>query len=1141
MVTLLDKPARRRADIYAAYTFVMNGDLDEKDYGLRVCSLFLNGKYSGNLLTGYASVRRGDDNTISIRVCTNAEAARFELWQNGSRIASTDEGGTSQTFRDLDAYDFRIGKDVSVRAYSDSGDCIETPLNLEIMRSASASGAAAAVELAEEVNEQNSKQPITITNPEWSGEVGMDMTWSLPDFANIGNFDPSDSDPDEIANKTGLDITASDNHLSIKLSHSIEIPLKGKDAGKVQLDKPNREVSHGEVIYIVAYFQLELTEDTDKNTFQVDGALGVEFGGRAETTVFWTATPIPFYFSLTFELGGELSRHLTYTYDENKSSSSLAYHVDGSGHASVKPMLAIGQSDIAHIGIYGIAELKVDGILYTTEPVGPHFTKVTLSGTLGFECDILGWWGFDYPFLTGTCTIYDYDENQARAQGRPMYADVLESVKNENGQTVSEAVADTGSYRALTADDFAKAGAWNGSSEVLQEGIHVSASPVIASDGKNAVMVWIAKDVSRGIPNASYAVYSVYDAANSTWSEPKAVDGNQNADLSPVLYADASGIRLAYQEAAAVYDSSDVSIEDYAKSMVVTAARFDAEKGEFTDFAQMKPRTEGAYLSAPAFAAEDGKVMLVCSENANGRIFGDDTANAVLCAEITADGIAAPKALAEGITAVTGLTAGTDKDGKAVIAYVTDDNSDFSDYYDRTLTVTGLDGKGTVLAQGRISAPKLTEIPGSGEKGMVWYQDGSLYASADRKEASLLLDGTDRSLTDRFLTDGDRLLFTEAQENGNALCAAVWNADSKRFETPVVLTGTYLEHLTSAKIGEDTVYAAVKSTAEITEEGVSLSSSLVSAAVPAKRDLTLKNAEFDYAAAAAGKALPMNLTVRNAGTASTEKLTVTVKDADGTVITSDTADAVLHPGETQTLAFAPVLPESFAPGSYTVTVSDGSEDAAPEDNTAELDLSRTDLVLELDRECSGNETFVTIAVTNESCVPAAAMVHIYPQDAEEDTLTLLSEEIAPHETAFWTVNAADMLGDVYHGFVRVSAEADVTDRNEQNNGSWIALTNSGFEPVVLGDVNLDGKVDLKDALCVLKIFNFIMNETEPDDMPFTITQRKAADVRGTGDISAVDAQMIQRYCNYCMAEDVEITLPEYLEIYRNQKNGGAQS
>ena len=1130
-------------------TFTMTGNLDEDDYGLTTASFFLNSSYTANLLTGHGSARRGDGDTISIRVGCNAEAEHFELRQDGSLIASA-EGGTNVVFRDLDAYDFRIGKGIEVWTYAASGDHIETSLNLEILRSASASGAAAAVELAEEVNEQNNKQPITITNPEWSGEVGMDMTWSLPDFANIGNFDPDDSDPNEIAEQTGLDITASEGHLCIKLSHSIEIPLKGKDAGKVQLDKPNREVERSNVIYIVAYFQLELTEDTDNNTFVVDGALGVEFGGRAETTVFWTATPIPFYFSLTFELGGEISRHLTYTYDEKQASSSLEYHVDGAGHASVKPMLAIGQSDIAHVGIYGIAQLDVTGVMYTTSGEGPHFTKVWLTGTLGFECDILGWWGFDYPFLTGTCTIYDYEENQRRAQGRPMMQNTLAGLTTQDGQTVAEAAADTGNYRALTADDFAAAGKWNGSSTVLQEGVHVSAAPVLASDGKNAVLVWIAKDVTRGIPNASYAVYSVYDAANHAWSEPKPVDDNKNADLSPVLYADASGIRLAYQESAAVYDSADISIEDYAKGMVITAARFDAEAGKFTEFAQMKPRTEGAYLSAPAFCTEDGKAMLVCTENANGRIFGDDKTNAVLCAEITADGIAAPKALAENITAVTGLTAGTDKDGKAVIAYVTDDNSDFSDYYDRTLTVTGMDGKGIVLAQGRISAPQYTEIPGipgSGEKGLVWYQDGSISCAPDLKTASVLLDGTDRFLTDRFITDGDRLLFTEAQENGNALCAAVWNAEAKRFESPVVLTsddGSYLEHLTSANVGGETVYAAVKSAADITEDGVSLTSSLVSAAVPAKHDLTLAKAVFDDSEAAPGKALPLMLTVRNAGTSAAEKLTAAVTGEDGKVLMTASAEEAVHPGETLDIMFAPVLPEDFAPGKYTVTLSDGSEELTPEDNTAELDLSCTDLSVMLDREYSGDRTLVTIMVTNESCVPAAAMVHIRPQDAEEDTMTLISEEIAPHESAFWTIDSEDMLGENYHGFVRVTAESDIPDRDEQNNGEWTALTKGGFTPVSLGDVNMDGAVDLKDALYVLKIFNFIMNDTEPDDMPFSTVQRKAADVRGTGNISAADALMIQRYYNYCMMEEAEITLSEYLELLNQQKNetnGGAQS
>ncbi|MBR5722655.1 MAG: hypothetical protein IKX57_03430, partial [Oscillospiraceae bacterium] len=284
-----------------------------------------------------------------------------------------------------------------------------------------------------------------------------------------------------------------------------------------------------------------------------------------------------------------------------------------------------------------------------------------------------------------------------------------------------------------------------------------------------------------------------------------------------------------------------------------------------------------------------------------------------------------------------------------------------------------------------------------------------------------------------------------------------------------------------------------------------------------------------------GKELPVKVTVFNDGTTAADKLTLSITNAAGRVIASDTQDVALASGASAEVTFAPVLPADFEGAVYQINVTAAGADRTPDNNKAELDLSKTDLSVEAEVSYAGDTTQVTIFVKNESNVPAAAIVHIKPRSAEEETLTLFSEEIAPHTSAYWQLDSVDMLGDKYHDFVDITVTSDTADADESNNSTCVIISKSGMDPYSCGDVNLDGEVGLEDAVLALKCYT--RQVALMDDLGFSSTQRRCADVNKDGSVDITDAMTLLRYYVNRVAGTVTGSFTEYLA---QEQNGGAK-
>ena len=1131
-------------------TFMLEGNYNNSDYHVRYAN-FSSSTDFVNLITKDYIVNIKDDTPFSIIGSTKDAGAKYELRQKDvSKAIKTTEGDYgSFAFMELSPSMFHEDRPVFIRVYTDKGDTFDTTLGLQVVN-------VSPEKLAGEMDDKlaDTFSDFLLKN-DLVGTIPGEYHDEIDDLALDENgTDKNDKDSKFLDLDFSIDLTQKMNKkdLDWDIKHTVN---KDKVSAEflMRLTKEFSFLTKKKNCMLRLIIGGGANIDIKTSQVYISGTLTLYLWGSFYHTLYEHWIP-PWYIGIepffNPTLTGKINGGIDYTNDPVKGDPFFNYKVGGDALLGCELQGGAGVKCVGTIYAYGSIGLNVSGtFLEKGQPVNllGRVDRFALEGSIGVRGEVLEYRWMDIQLIKAGCILYDRAAGIGTTEDSPSLPRPLLITPNdlvtENGETVAEAIKDTGCYKPFTADMIPQAGAWNGqlgdSITELQSGISAGSSPALVTDGTNTVMVWILKDAARGIDNASYAVWSRYDSESKTWSEPKAVDDNGNADTAPVLFAGADGIRLAYLESAAVFEEGNApSLEDYAKQLVFKTAKFDPEADAFTDFRTTEANADGGFASAPAFAqAADGTTYLFWLSNANGQIFGGDGSNRILCAKETEEGFDTPTVLAENLPQVESLICGQNAAGEPVCVYTvsapTEENTNASELY-----VKGLSGDPVQLASGTVRSPQFAKIPGKDAEGLVWAQDGNLYASADLAAAEEICVSENFRISERFAIAGDRILYLSNIDNAAALFSTQYDAESGSFTNPVCIESgetLYYETLSLADVGGDTLYAMSRTTETRTEDSASYSTALTSGILQETADVRIGEIEYTYEDAMPGTVLPLTAEILNDGTLTADTVTLQIKDAEGNVAASDTQNVHIVSGASEKVSFAPALPETLTPAVYTVSVSAFDRDRTPDNNTAELDLSKTDIAVETGVEYIGDNTFVTISAKNLSNVPSSAVISVKPNRSDEETVMLFSDEIAPHKVAYWRLNAADLLGSVYNDFLEITAETDVPDGNPNNNQTAVRAAKSGINPYKTGDLNLDGTVELEDAMLTLKCYT--KSVAGLNDTGLTYWAQEAADIDKNGKIDVIDAMTILKYYVNCVAGNASATFEEYLTL---EQNGGAK-
>lgn len=1096
-------------------TIILHGDYDEADYQLVSAYLVENSRYH-NLLRSSYSLMVGDGKQFEIHATGVDGITKYQLMQDQRTLDTCTPEGNTAVFDNLETSDFRTQKNVFVRCFIETGEYIDTPLNLVINEDPSRYEETVAQAVANATAPESS---VSVRIPDAIEFcAGMEINLKISAFSR-GDVSVSMS----VSNEGVVKFSATFN--------TKKKPEKTLAEGISDLDnilsdpKSHKEFKIGKgkgSFSISGYFEGTYDAKTGDHTFTGKVMANFSFNDTifSGRTVIWV---IPVYYGLDF--GFTLSGGFMLSYS-TKETEGWKFRVLLEASAT--------------LSAYGCAGAKVPGTSIGVG-IGP---KVSASSTFKFEflpAKITLWnisgkvyLHVDYVIGSADIKLFDLFNVNIIPNDKVLSRDMIKSLglSDIQAEEINAAIQEAAQQPS---PETPKA-IWNGTIsasnalDILETNCAGTSNVQLIPYGDTAMMLWNSQNTERGKYNANYLAYSIYNTETGTWSEPKAVDDNKNIDVLSAAVATENGIYVAYQEIDTEYaDDDTIDFAEFSKHYTITTCRFDAETGTFTDFNTMPAAAEGTHANIPSFIeATDGTLYLIWSENTNGSFTSADTDNVLRYATLGEDGWSEPQTFVQNITSPDSFVCLCNELGAPVIAYFSDKDCDPATTDDIQLIVADMEGTTHVLAEGALSHLYSGELP-QGGNGLLWMNQSQFNYSVNLSDAAEM-DTPAGYLMNGFTVCGNRMLFTAPSDNGSVLCSVEYDAESQSFSKPVVLSQSADISLTAPQtiaVGDTMLYALHGLQFVSTEDSFSSANLLLGGKIAETTNVKLDKVSFSASDAKANEAFPITLSITNDGTKAVSKVTASLIGHDEAVIDSAEIATDLGSGQSGQFTFSPKLPADFLTEYYEIRIAADGEETNSEDNSAQLNLALTDLTLTSYIEYVGDDEDVTIIVENKGNLPTTA--YIKAENSNEETMRLIPDEIAPHSSVIFTVDGKELLGTAYRDFVTLTVVSDaVEDFNEGNNMQTLILSQGGFHDEILGDVDYNGVIDSDDADLALKYFLDTMIGSEPC---ITEAQANMTDVNQDGVSNADDANMILLYYLNTMMGLTTDPLPVFIDSY----------
>lgn len=1119
---------------------VMQGEYDEKDYKLTSAEIIDDTRRYYNVLTAGYTITQGITSNFQLTVKGSTDITKYAIVQDGYTIKSCtpDEEGKG-IFQELRPSQFDPGETVVIRSYLETGDYIETKLKITVAENPERYEA----NIVDEVmGKLGGFESAGIAVPEDVPAIGgIDINVEFPDLGKVGvEFSMKASNEDDTlefevsvngCRPEGADSSIFNCNADTAVQNISQLANKVLDTPTISEPTEIFEFKFGDAegyFSLGASFEGEI--DLKKNDFTLAGQVYLTFGveGGILLVPITLPVPIPLYFGLDASLELQTGVELSYT---TVNDAGFKARVVLTPTFTIAARLCLGVADPASKAALGVG-LKAELEASASWGFPPsEILEATIGGNLYFTIDFIDG-SYDIALFEGI----EFDLVKDDAEERPLSRKQLLALGLTEKQLKDMKEASKTSTVKKPAAIWNGALSEDGSLSTLEANAASSSTPQLIACGDTAMLVWTSHDDSRGSRNAKHVVYSIYDQESRTWSEPKNVDDNQQAEFNPVVINTENGIYLAYQEAAKVYDDEETL--DYigaTTDIVITTARYDAETDKFTDFASVPAQTEGGYLSSVQFLeGADRKLHMFFLESSKD----ENIANTIYCTTLTEDGWSESTAVCKNIPALNGYACMNNADGQPMVAYLSDADSDFTTNDDIQLIVSDLEGTSYVLKQGALSGLTYSSLP-QGGKGLMWLENNAFCYSDNLNDAKVLCQPDGYLLSTSYAVHGSQIFFNGSCGDETAFYSTTYNADTASFAPPVMVAdmdGTTFAQPQLLTVGNETLYAfggISYITNEEKPEEITSVGSVLCGTLTETTDVTLDDVTYSMDTVTAGKEFPATLYITNNGSKPIPFVTAALVDAEGRQYEVKEIETNLLPGENGTFEYAPLLPADYLNKAYSISITPEHEDCNPDDNALELQFRLTDLSIETFVEYDEDESFVTLIVTNNSQLPTNAA--IIAENSQEETLRLISDEIAAGSSVVFTVDAKELLGSAKRDFVSLTVQPDIYDYNTRNNTATVLLAYDGFHDEELGDIDFNGVINSDDSTLILKHYLDTVLE-QPSEL--SAAQVGISDINADDTINADDANYVLLYYVSTMIGTTDQTLSDFIESYL--KGGSAE-
>ena len=1023
----------------------------EKESKLKLKSAkYINAGIKTDILTGTKSISADTANcwdlddgkfSLSVQAIDPKEAVRYELWQGSKKIITSTYGG----FTDISVDWFSVGGDVKIKAYDKNNLCVTTPINLKITdksavnkdRLVGIKGNKITISIADEDIPFVGGTDITFEIPEMPIEVYVEgdkwhvgINTKLAEYSSKRESATTDSEKQETKNSlekyvsdlkesmatlkkySGKNIsksTSSQIRKLMKEDKSLNVPV----AGKVKV----KFIGYGEGSF-----------NKNDRTIKVSLCLSVD------VSVNKTWQTYVYFVPVVVDLGASWKTGLSATADFDASTGTLSGDVKLDTSIGVDVFGGIGLGKVTGVGATGSAEVGLAIQLLSTDSSN-GLDSVDLTGKLGVKAYFCAY-EKSKIFAQHTWQLYTKTKGakaklkSARAETTDLYQTddyEVSDISYLSGQSdwLGEKKTSIRKAKAVTASETFKP---------MLTDTYRNSQPVTATNGTDAVMAYIGAGEGRDEYNIPTLMYSLYDSESDTWSAPVKLDKNNTADQTPYLYSDGNDIYLVYSDSERIFDSSD-DISSCAANQSIAVSKFNRETKTFSDPVKIA-FSNGKFLSVPEVSIVNGTPIVIWQSNSDTDIFGQNTTNEILYSTFDGTDWSNARSVKTGLNSIVGQSVG-ELNGKAVIAYIIDNDNDLNTIEDRALYLTDLGGNSKKITEGILSNPDFVVLPGSENKSLIAYADGNI-AVYDGETLGKLCSESPAKLTDKYAVLSDRILFLGATKESSNIFALIYDEETDTWSDSIQITGqsNYIDNFSPFEIGGNRVIPMIRKDVTISDEAIEDVSELCWICSYEKTDLTVTDVSYESEKVVPNENLPLAIDLTNNGDSKIESVRVTVCDSDGNLKASQDVDISLSPSETDRITVNLPMESEISLEKYTVTVEPKEKnDIKKSDNSYETTVGYTDLSVTTDEVRIGNSSYIIATIKNESYVPTDGMIEIFNSTSETAVKNNALSTLAYGETMTAMIPVDENLVGSDTGRITVKVTPNADEINDGNNVS----------------------------------------------------------------------------------------------------------
>ena len=773
------------------------------------------------------------------------------------------------------------------------------------------------------------------------------------------------------------------------------------------------------------YGYLEGTVNDTGNTI-LTGKLKIKASVSASLQSQYVVGVVPVYAKVSIGADGAAEGTLSYNWTEKKLDA------EKSGVTlSLEPYLAaeggVGVMAVATVGVEGKGSLPFSTKIGTNDG-----TKLSLKGGLSFKVKLLA---FEYSLKLAERELQLLPKEKSRAASQAdgiselsmgdfelsdtHYMDKESIWLGDSGiQTLSLETTETGAVE-----------------RALKTNINPDAEMQIVTAGNTKMVLWTEGDPQRSSINSSKLVYSIYNAADDTWSAPEAVADDGTADFAPSAVSDGEHIYVAWQNIGKEF-TNEADLSEVAAASTAAMSVWTAGEGFSGAVAVSEP---DCMAITPKIALNaEGKPYVAYLQNTDNNLLLTTGQNNIRYSAIDGSSIE-HKSFVENAGLVTAMeTSYTDG---YEISYTLDKDNDLSTLEDREIIKKGTADAAT---QNDCMDSNARYVKNGNRNLRFWYRDGSIVMSEmDGQETVVYQDDTGALTDDFHVVSGQEnqlaVIWTAVDADGNkqiegSLYDAVNNTWSKSIRISDTDASVYNPQGIFTEDGS--LQFLYKKT------GDAQTDLCVLMAEPSV-NFMVENAYCDETSFVPGSTAKVSVLIKNNGSKRADGFTVDV-EGKKTVVSES-----LAPGEGMVAEADYAVPADMGYQEINISVeTDGGINT--EDNNFRLPVGHTDLAVNVTDSRLAFGQLVEIGTANHSCVDTAATLEVRKGSREGELVksidlgTIARGELVT-ATYLWNEDAENYSQDTETLYFNVVSEKQ--EKYTDDNYDFVAVGETNDIPV----------------------------------------------------------------------------------------------